>query len=42
MEAADALRALQGDKDTDVRDAARFALGRITQRPTMGERPALS
>ena len=42
MEAADALRALRGDKDTEVRDAARFALGRITQRPTMGERPALS
>lgn len=31
MEAMDALRALQNDKDTEVRDAAKFALGRIAR-----------
>ncbi len=31
MEAMDALRALQNDRDTEVRDAAKFALGRIAR-----------
>jgi HEAT repeat protein len=40
LEATDAIRALQADKDDEVREAARQALGRITRRPTM-ERPAI-
>ncbi len=42
MEATDALRALQADKDAEVRDAAKRAIARITKRPTTGERPAIS
>ena len=42
MEATDALRALQADKDAEVRDAANRAIARITRRPTTGERPAIT
>jgi HEAT repeat protein len=41
-EATDALRALQADKDDEVREAAKQAIARITRRPTAGERPAIS
>ena len=41
MEATDAIRALQTDKDSEVREAAKQAIGRITRRPT-SERPAMS
>ena len=34
LEATDAIRALQSDKDDAVREAAKQALGRITRRPT--------
>jgi len=40
LEATDAIRALQTDKDAEVREAAKQAIGRITRRPT-GERPAI-
>jgi len=39
MEATDAIRALQSDKDSEVREAAKQAIARITKRPTV-ERPA--
>ena len=41
LEATDAIRALQSDKDAEVREAARQAISRITRRPT-SERPAMS
>jgi hypothetical protein len=41
MEATDALRALQSDKDAEVREAAKQAITRITRRPT-SERPVIS
>ncbi len=41
LEATDAIRALQSDKDAEVREAAKQAVARIARRPT-GERPAIS
>lgn len=41
LEATDAVRALQSDKDAEVREAAKQAISRITRRPT-SERPAIS
>ncbi|MEP6731432.1 MAG: HEAT repeat domain-containing protein [bacterium] len=40
-EAMDALRALQADKEAEVREAAKGAIARITRRSTI-ERPAIS
>jgi hypothetical protein len=43
MEATDAIRALQSDKDSEVREAAKQAIARITRRPTVSsERPVVS
>jgi HEAT repeat protein len=41
-EAVDALRALQSDKDSDVRAAATLSLGRLTRRASTSIRPVLS
>jgi HEAT repeats len=42
MESADALRALQADKEVDVRDAAKQAIARITKRPSGSGRSVMS
>ncbi len=41
MEATDAIRALQSDRDAEVREASKQAIARITRRPT-SERPAIT
>ena len=41
-EAVDALRALQSDKDSDVRAAATLSLGRVTRRATTSVRQVSS
>jgi HEAT repeat protein len=41
LEATEAIRALQSDKDAGVREAARQAMSRITRRPT-SERPVIT
>jgi HEAT repeat protein len=42
MESMDALRALQADKDSEVREAAKLAISRITKRPSGSGRSVMT